>query len=232
LARVQPPFQPSIVAAGEPFVLLERAPGNVALIAEATVSAPAGTPGGAVVADGSVLFVSRDAGRSWRTLAAPCTTVSGLRSQDGLHAWVLCAAGGSAGNQAKAVYVSGDDGHTWETRANNAPSANTNPVVGSIPFAGYADTLIVPSNELGLIGTGYTAGIIRSSDGGRSWNVISISDVCIGAGFSITQLWFVTPLVGWAAANNPVDPAYTGCPDLLTTSDGGLTWTPLATPFQ
>ena len=229
-APVQAPFRASMKAASTPFVLLERAPGNVAFIAETTVIAPMGLPGQAIVPGGGLLLVSRDLGRSWKVLQAPCTEFQGVRSPDGVHVWLLCAAGGGAGSQAKSVYVSADSGRTWQGRAVNSPGAGA-AAIGSIPFAGYADTLAVPGIDEGLIGASFTAAILRSEDGGRTWSLPPFADRCIGAGFAVSDLWFVTSAVGWAVSNNPTDPAYGGCADLYITTDGGASWTPMARPF-
>lgn len=218
-AAVQPPLEG---APGAPGLFLERAPRGVAFLSEDGVQSQARPDGTATSAQ--LLFTSRDAGRSWRKLNPPCDGIQAIRSLDGIHVWTLCATACCTGNWVKAVDSSPDGGQTWTERADTGYPGEH----GSMDFYGSAGVLSIPAPEVALYGSSGSAGIWRSADGGQTWHSTFL-DICIEAGNAVTQLWFVTPLRGWAIAGNTAGPT---CPTLLRTSDGGASWTPLASPFS
>lgn len=218
-AALQPPLEG---APGSASLFLERAPQGVAFLSEAGVRPQAQPDGNR--GPSQVLFTSRDAGRSWHRLAPPCDGIQAIRSPDGIHVWALCATPCCTGNWVKAVYFSADGGHTWGERADTDYQGQ----YGAMDFYGSAGPFSIPASGVALYGSSGSAGIWRSSDGGRTWHSTFL-DMCIEGGEAVTELWFVTPLRGWAIAGNAVDRE---CPTLLRTLDGGITWTPLGYPFS
>ena len=208
-ATVQPPIEASGYGGPEwAPVLLERAPHGVAFIAGG--SPQPGSEG--------LVAITRDDGRTWRKGLLPCTVgIAGLRSPDGTTVWLLCGGGGGAGSGPKAVYVSINGGTTWGERANNV----SNPPVGTISGAGYASSLAVTDGGIALIGS-LRAGIIRSIDGGHSWNVVGSNATCLLQDNGVDELWFLATGVGWALEEN--DDGGPQCPLLIRTSNAGLTW--------
>lgn len=84
------------------------------------------------------------------------------------------------------------------------------------------------SPALGFYGDGSGSGIVRTADGGAHWAPVDLQNQCIAAGDSVSAIWFVTPTSGWAVSDASAD---SSCPTLLRTTDSGLTWTPLRSPF-
>lgn len=216
LAAVQPPIGVAVYGGSLwPTVLLERAPHGVAFVASGSPQ-PGSRPW---------LAITRDDGDSWSRSPLPCIFgIVGLRSPNGTTVWLLCGGGGSAGSGPKAVYVSLDGGTSWEERANGF----SNPPVGSISVAGYASSLAVTEGGVALIGS-LRAGIIRSIDGGRSWQDAGSNATCLLEGNGITQLWLLANGVGWALEEN--DDGGPQCPLLIRTSNAGLTWNPESAPL-
>jgi hypothetical protein len=223
-ASPQPRLALSLDPGSAPSVLMERAPYGVAFLAQNTVTPPSQSqpPGSAVSPEGDLLFTSRNLGRSWQNLPAPCAGIQGIRSYDGVHVWILCSVPCCTGNWVKSVWTSADGGRTWSERSGTDPKR-----IGSIPFSGSAEALTVTTAGVGIFGASESGGIWRSSDSATTWRSTFI-DVCIEGGNAVTETWFVTPLVGWALAGGSVDPQ---CPTFLNTVNGGLTWTSLRSPF-
>ncbi len=209
-AAVQPP---TAGGTGGPtgVPILERAPNMVDFLVS-----------GSAQDANQTLLVSRDDGGSWTQRALPCTLgVVSLRSPDGTTVWMLC--GGGAGSGPKAVYVSHDSGRTWHERA----ASVTSPPVGTISSAGYASSLAV-TLDVGLIGS-LRAGVIRSADGGRTWREVGATDTCLTNGNGVNELWFLPSGDGWALEQGADgDP---GCPLLVRTTDGGVTWRAAGAPL-
>jgi hypothetical protein len=216
-SAVQPPIGIAPYSAqGWVSVLLERAPHGVAFV----------TGGSPQPGSQPWLAITRDDGATWRKSQLPCTFgIAGLRSPDGTTVWLLCGGGGGAGSGPKAVYVSFDGGTSWEVRANNL----SNPPVGSISGAGYASSLAVTDGGIALIGSS-RAGIIRSVDGGRSWNDAGTNATCLLEGNGVTELWLLATGVGWALEEN--DDGGPQCPLLIRTTNAGLTWNAERAPLD
>lgn len=208
-SAVQPPIGIAAYSAqGWVSVLLERAPHGVAFV----------TGGSPQPGSQPWLAITRDDGATWRKSRLPCTFgIAGLRSPDGTTVWLLCGGGGGAGSGPKAVYVSFDGGTSWEERANDL----SNPPVGSISGAGYATGLAVTNGGIALIGSS-RAGIIRSVDGGRSWNDVGSNATCLLEGNGVDELWLLANGLGWALEEN--DDGGPQCPLLIRTTNAGLTW--------
>jgi hypothetical protein len=219
----QPQFAHSLAAGAAPLVLMERAPGGVAFLAQNIVPGPEPASGGqAVSPQGDLLLTSRNLGRSWQTLPTPCAGIQNVRSVDGVHVWLLCSIPCCTGNWVKSLWTSANGGVTWTERSSTDPTER-----GSIPFYGSAEALTVTTDGVGLLGASGSGGIWRSADLGTVWNATFVDD-CIMGGDAVTETWFATPLIGWALAGGSVDPQ---CPTFLHTSNGGSTWSSLPSPF-
>lgn len=222
VASPQPHYTLSVAAGATPFVLMERAPHGVAFVAENIVPPPYPPGGGAVSSQGQSLFTSTNLGRSWQSLPTPCSGIQSIRSTDGVHVWILCAEPCGTGNWVKSVWTSADGGRIWSQRSGTDPMTK-----GSIPFSGSADSLTVTANGIGVFGGSNGEGIWRSSNAGITWDP-TWTDICIEGGDAVSQIWFATPLDGWAVTNNSVD---SQCASVLRTINSGLTWTALRSPF-
>ena len=222
VASPQPHFTLSVAAGATPFVVMERAPRGIAFVAENIVPPPYPTGGGAVSSEGQLLFTSTNLGRSWQSLPTPCSGIQSIRSTDGVHVWILCAEPCCTGNWVKSVWTSADGGRIWSERSGTDPIAK-----GSIPFSGTADSLTVTTNGIGVFGGSNGVGIWRSSNSGITWDP-TWTDICIEGGDQVSQIWFATPLVGWAVTSNSVDPQ---CASLLRTINSGSSWTALRAHF-
>jgi hypothetical protein len=221
-ASPQPRFVTSLSVGSAPSVLMERAPYGVAFLAQNTVAPPAQPGGAAVSPEGQLLFTSRNLGRSWQSLPAPCAGIQGIRSYDGVHVWMLCSVPCCTGNWVKSVWTSADGGRSWRERSGTDPMRT-----GSIPFSGVGEALTVTTAGVGIFGGSASGGIWRSSDSATTWRS-TFTDACIEGGNAVTETWFATPLVGWALAGSSADPQ---CPTFLHTVNGGLTWSALRSPF-
>jgi hypothetical protein len=98
------------------------------------------------------LLRTTDGGRSWKRLLSPCQGEIGFGESVSFpavsSAWLLCTGQGGAGNEAKAVFESADQGRSWRPIAVEAFGKKQ---VGH-----------------GLSGYGYTIGISFLADG-RGW---------------------------------------------------------------
>jgi photosystem II stability/assembly factor-like uncharacterized protein len=159
-------------------------------------------------ADSAGLYVTRDAGITWRQQlisGAPGQgTASGalptlFNSHDGL------LLGGSG------ILVTHDGGSTWQ------------PVSGSSLPPSYSVVTFLDLQH-GWAGASGGASLYRTVDGGVHW--ARITSAIAGGIADIVQLDFVSTEVGWALGSTST-PSIT---QLFKTSDGGKTWTqiPLA----
>jgi photosystem II stability/assembly factor-like uncharacterized protein len=118
----------------------------------------------------------------------------------------VCAGQPGVGSQAKSVTRSTDDGESWQVvhgQLDSTPDGRT---------SGYVSDVAALSPERLWIAEG-RAGLIGSTDGGRTWTqFIAGGDETGGVGGG--QIIFVDALHGWAL----VDKA------LWRTVDGGITW--------
>ena len=209
-APVQPPIPGGTVVHLTAPLAMERAAGGATFLAVTRADRSQG------------LYVTRDLGKSWSTLSAPCDAIVSVRSLDSQRVWILCAAGCCTGNWLKSVYVSSDGGVSWTEQAQAGFTTK-----GSIPFGGSAESLIVTSQTTALFGASGNAGVWRTTDSGVTWTPVLTAD-CFRGGEPVSELWFVDALHGWALIDGGVG---SGCPPLVRTTDGGLSWAPIASPF-
>jgi hypothetical protein len=222
IASPQPRFALSVAAGAAPFVVMERAPYGVAFVAQNIVPPPTQPGGDAVSTQGQLLFTSNNLGRSWEPMPAPCAGIQSIRSVDGVHVWILCAAPCCTGNWVKSLWTSADGGRVWSERSGTDPIEK-----GSIPFGGSAGALTVTTAGVGVFGGSSAGGIWRSTDSGTTWQA-TWDDDCIMGGDAVSDIWFATALDGWALTSNSSDPQ---CPSFLRSTNGGVTWSGLSPPF-
>ena len=205
--------QPALLEAagqpGYPGVVLERAAGGTSFLS------------GATGRESQALYSSHDGGQTWSQLQAPCTGIVSIRSADSTHVWALCSTPCCTGNYVKGVFVSSDGGVSWSERAYTGLTT-----VGSINFYGPAGALAVTASRTAMYGGSGSVGVWRSTNAGTTWRPV-LSGYCFGGGDRVSQLWFANPVDGWAVADANGDPT---CPSLFHTTDGGTSWTPLASP--
>ena len=127
------------------------------------------------------IHVSTDGGNSWTTPAAPVESDAGLRMSPDGSTLTKCGYGGP-------LYVSTDNGQTWEQKGNECPNAVFNN--GKMIYMDQYDDLVKQSTDYGATwevikdgaadeasfstnGSGIFNGTKLSADGGRSWNSVS-----------------------------------------------------------
>ena len=127
------------------------------------------------------IHVSTDGGNSWTTPAAPVESDAGLRMSPDGSTLSKCGYGGP-------LYVSTDNGQTWEQKGNECPNAVFNN--GKMIYMDQYDDLVKQSTDYGATwevikdgaadeasfstnGSGIFNGTKLSVDGGRSWNSVS-----------------------------------------------------------
>jgi photosystem II stability/assembly factor-like uncharacterized protein len=181
----------------------------------------AGTfPGGGLWAiDGARLFVSTDAGGSWRESPIP-VTASGVPTAfvlDAAHAWSITPGPGTTdftGSPSDVLHLTvhrtADGGPTWE--ADNVP--------GNYP--GTSQWLVFVDAQRGYLlcsaerHSGGTSTVLRTDDGGATWSVAGTSS-WLGSMFSVSAARTL-----WAGANEEAGPV--SHPLLDVSRDGGQSW--------
>ncbi|HWD07814.1 MAG TPA: sialidase family protein, partial [Actinomycetota bacterium] len=176
---------------------------------------------------GAVLLKTTDGGATWAVPPNPCPaslTGATLATLDGTRVWVACTGRSQDEAQDKALYVSADGGDSWKLAASTG--GNGPPAVGSLGSAGavLGLTLSGPSSGF-LVLAGY--GVVRSTDGGVSWNATSVSAKAIPTGNNVLMATFSGASDGWAATCCGGGVPY-GSPGLYGTTDGGATWSAVA----
>jgi photosystem II stability/assembly factor-like uncharacterized protein len=162
----------------------------------------------------SSLDETTDGGATWRAVNNPCGTASNvlLSAADASNLSMLCVSEGGAGIAGKSFYASLDDGSSWTLQA-RAPTSD--PAVGTITPGGYPAELVVTSARTGFIGLS-RYGLIRSTDGGRTWNDAGAGD---GPSGFVSDISFADAAHGWVIF----------CGGLERTADGGATWSTIGT---
>lgn len=124
------------------------------------------------------------------------------------------------------VIVRTEDGEEWTAvPADSIPPA----LAGEVGFAASGTAVTVADTADAWIGTGggATARIYHSADGGRSWTV-SATPLPAGSTSGIYSIAFRDPLHGVAVGGDYAMPGSTA-ENVLGTSDGGRTWSIIAT---
>jgi hypothetical protein len=170
------------------------------------------------------LFMTADAGRTWRSLPLPPVMSDpqfGQRLQcvPPATVWDLLLGGAGAGSQQYALIRSADGGQTWRTVTGLHLQPNTVPQgPGS-----YATALSVVDAQTAFLGgicgacspDGRADGVGRTLDGGASWQNYPV----VGPP-TLRDLAAVTPQRGWVILSGA-----NGQPSTIqATTDGGRTW--------
>lgn len=193
-------------------------------------TSPAAGPGADVPAAGTTVVVLKtaDGGATWATSPSPCPSTLGEAtpaSLDGTTVWMVCASVSHDEDQDKAVYVSSDGGGTWALQSSTGGAAP--PPVGSLTSAGavLGFTLSGPSTGF-MVSSGY--GLLRSADRGRTWSLTSVSAKKVPTGNDVLMATFPGASTGWATTCCGGGVPF-GSPGLFATTDGGATWSAVAT---
>lgn len=151
------------------------------------------------------LWRTDDGGATWREVDA--SSFGLFRFIDRDFGWTSTCGRTSCDN---AIRVTNDGGDTWETRA--------------IPERAYMRFFATPLEGWGSIFDPVEASgvqcpcVIITHDGGRSWHVIPT------APWSLESIYFADAMDGWATAFD-LGAFPSSRPAVLSTRDGGITWT-------
>jgi photosystem II stability/assembly factor-like uncharacterized protein len=183
---------------------------------------------------GTSLVMSTDSGRTWRSENDPCTqpsegdlsTVDFTGPKTG---WAMCASQPATDMQAKALYFTDDGAVSWHLQS-SCPFGAEVQTVGSLSCMGYLPRMDFLADGHGWMWTDRW-GLAATSDGGANWQAIAKAIVFDDAN-SVLSASLVTDGTGFLLLSSPESQAgcsITGCgPQLLTTTDGGTTWTTLS----
>jgi hypothetical protein len=165
--------------------------------------------------------VTADADATWVARTQPCPSKLSFPGYVDLSAtqgvnpslWVVCGGQPGGANEAKAVYVSADDGISWSLRS-SAPFGGGAGSKGTLPAYGYVGPIdaVSPSRAYMALGR---LGIVVSTDGGGTWKQTSTTSVAGAAEDGTVD--FVDSAVGWALY----------APLGLWRTTEGSAWTPL-----
>lgn len=154
--------------------------------------------------DGEVLRTI-DGGRHWRRVITPVANLSGsylgaVDFVDNRHGWVVSSAGTI---RDQFIFHTADGGRTWRQQGPTGDPANLFGIDS------------VDGNTVVAVGYVCCVGpqITRSTDGGKSWQVLAAQLSSYGGRFRAVQ--FASVSTGWIAGDDGA---------LLKTTDGGATW--------
>lgn len=184
------------------------------------------------------LVETTDGGRSWRQAADPCLRGFGRPAWSADFAtattgWVMCVSQPATDMQPKALYATTDGGARWHLKSSttcgfpqNGQRAGS---AGTLPCVGY-----LPGMQLLADGHGWQwtdrAGLAATSDGGVTWTALAARIVSDDIN-SVVSASLVSDTAGFLLISHPETQA--GCPPngcgplLMSTADGGRSWTAL-----
>ncbi|MDW8325879.1 MAG: DUF1906 domain-containing protein [Anaerolineales bacterium] len=164
----------------------------------------------------SALFLTRDAGQSWATLAPETGSALLIAAffLDEVNGWLLAVSQSEAGDPAYTLLRTRDGGRTWAHKplglfAPGAPEA----------FAESAHLFFLDAQTGWLVvkqagSANFSLGaLFHTADGGETW---ARQTIPLGE-----PVRFVTPEIGWTAGG------VTGA-ELYRTTDGGASWQPVS----
>lgn len=171
---------------------------------------------GWTVGDCTSIYASHDGGQTWAQQPLPIYSyrLEAVQFVDAQTGWV---AGGQQRDHNPIVYSTTNGGTTWTSR--------TLPVGGAVQALHFFDA------QAGWAATNYGE-IVSTTDGGVTWTGRYARDED-----ALSDLWFRTTQEGWAVGSHCHSPAcypygaYFERSLILHTTDGGVTWNDMATPF-
>jgi photosystem II stability/assembly factor-like uncharacterized protein len=172
------------------------------------------------------LYRTSDGGANWSSFSVPFGS-GDLHFLDASKGWIMEGLGAAAGSMAVAIYQTTDGGATWTKSFANDPNSQQNEP-GILPFGGLKDGLTPLDMQTAFIGgVTYTPGIIylyKTSDGGRTWNQISIQ---VPVGYEQAQFETVGPT--FVSAKDAYLPVHASSQfgvmlAVYVSHDGGSTW--------
>jgi photosystem II stability/assembly factor-like uncharacterized protein len=180
---------------------------------------------GLAVAGKGRLLSTSDGGKTWSSLALPCsqTDAQWAKATDELfvslptarRAWAVCVSEPGAGNQGKTVYRSDDGGRSWTIVANRPLFRRPKAASGGLSSYGYPAGVSFSRQGSGLLWESRGT-LDLSRDGGRHWKALRVATPEVDSGLSAQML---SRELGFALLFNG-DLGYR----LLATADGGTEW--------
>ncbi len=170
-----------------------------------------GTSGWLVEVDRTVVGGARLSEGAWAAWTPPCATLMGpavLAASSPTELAAACDVGLWSSPQGVHLYVSHDGGTTF------SPSGPRLPVSGVVAIASPTASSILVAGR-----TAQGSAVVRSSDGGRTWQTALETGAAM-----ITYLGFTTPTQGVVLTIAPAGPGASVGGSLLMTRDGGRTW--------
>jgi photosystem II stability/assembly factor-like uncharacterized protein len=168
--------------------------------------------------DDSVARTTQDAGLTWIDAASPCDAspfghprVIAVTGSTGI---AVCAFGGSAGGEPRAVLATADAGRRWTTVASTGYGGS--PPLGRIAYGGYVRGLVVAQDGTAWL-TGDRMVPLVSSDGGSTWASLGLGDPDANM---VLAAWPLNRTEGMALMWSPERQSTL----LEATSNGGGTW--------
>lgn len=188
-----------------------------AFSADVAVCATAGQP--------ALVLRTEDAGASWQVVFEdpdPAAFFDAVRFADARSGYVFGDPTSASGHY---LLASSDGGRTWQ-RVSGLPA----PVEGEAGFAASGTCLSATGTSVRIGTGGAAARVLRSDDGGRTWNV-HVTPLAVGAASrGVFSLAFASPLLGLAVGGDYLDPDERARTAAFTT-DGGRSWQlPATTP--
>lgn len=184
---------------------------------------------------GTALVRTVDGGQTWQPQVDPCGRVSGVRlatvSFAGpAHGWLVCSGVPATDMQPKALFATYDGGTTWELQSDTClGSATGQPIrsVGTLSCVGNTE-------EMSALHDGHAwmwmnrGSLSTTTNGGVTWSAFAANVVAedINGALSVS---LVSDADGFLLITRPE--SQTGCtplncgPQLLSTNNGGRTWT-------
>jgi photosystem II stability/assembly factor-like uncharacterized protein len=170
-----------------------------------------GTDGWLLEVDRTVVGGARLSGGTWAAWTPPCVNLAGpalLAASSPTELVVACDVGQWSTPQGEHVYASHDGGATFAQSGTRVPISGA----GGIASPGASSTFLTGTTAQG-------SAIVRSSDGGQTWQTALETGKA-----SITYLGFTSPTQGVVLTIAPSGPGASTGGSLLMTRDGGHTW--------